>query len=106
MRCAQAWPASIRDRSAVDRIKLGGPVPGNFLKTEHRRRHWRDAYVIPRVGVREGCDARVNAGSKGVVERATEEARRLIAAHQVTPLPPEMDRDIAHILQQAEEEKM
>lgn len=91
---------------AVELIKRVGPVPGNFLKTEHTRRHWRDEYIIPRVGVREGYDAWVNGGSKGVVERATEEARRLIATHQVTPLPPEVDREIARILQQAEEEKM
>ena len=92
------WPWSSLSASA--------PVPGNFLKTEHTRRHWRDEYLIPRVGVREGYDAWVDSGSKGVVERATEEARRLIATHQVTLLAPEVDREIARILQQAEKEKM
>lgn len=91
---------------AVELIKTVGPVPGNFLKTEHTRRHWRDEYIIPQVGVREDYNTWVSGGKKGVVERATEVARRLMATHQPNPLPPAADRELAKILVAAEKEKI
>ncbi len=90
---------------AIEIIKQVGPIPGNYLRTEHTRRLWREEYVIPRVGVREDYDAWVRSGSKGILERATEEAKRIIATHTVNPLPAEADREIARILQAAEREK-
>jgi trimethylamine---corrinoid protein Co-methyltransferase len=91
---------------AVDLIKQVGPIPGNYLRTEHTRRHWREEYFIPRVGVRETYDDWMKTGGKGVLDRAIEEARRLIASHQINPLSPEADREIARILAQAEREKI
>ena len=90
---------------AIELIKQVGPIPGNYLRAEHTRRLWREEYIIPRVGVREDYDAWVRGGSKGIVERATEEGRRIIATHTVTPLPPEVDREIDRILEVAAKEK-
>jgi len=91
---------------AIELIKTVGPVPGNFLRTEHTRRFWREEYVIPRVGVREDYDAWIRNGSKGVVERAAEEAKRLMATHTVNPLPRQADEEIARILEAAAREKI
>ena len=94
------------ERLAVDLIKEVGPVPGNFLKTEHTRQHWQEEYIIPEVGVREDYDAWVMGGKQGVVERATKVARELMETHQHNPLPPEADRELAKILEEAEKYKI
>jgi trimethylamine---corrinoid protein Co-methyltransferase len=91
---------------AADLIKQVGPIPGNYLRLDHTRRHWRDEYLFPRAAVRETYDDWVNGGRKGAVERAAEAARRLMATHAVNPLPAEADREIAEILAAAEREKL
>jgi trimethylamine--corrinoid protein Co-methyltransferase len=94
------------ERLAIDLIKEVGPVPGNYLKTEHTRQHWQEEYVIPEVGVREDYNTWVLGGSKGVVERATEVARHLMDTHEPNPLPAEADKELAKILIAAEKEKI
>jgi trimethylamine--corrinoid protein Co-methyltransferase len=91
---------------AIDLIKEVGPIPGNYLRTEHTRQLWREEYIIPTVGVREDYDAWVRAGSKGVVQRATEEAKRILSSHTVKPLPAAADREIERILQAAAKAKI
>ena len=94
------------ERLAIDLIKEVGPVPGNYLKTEHTRAHWQEEYLIPDVGVREEYNAWVLGGSKGVIERAAEIAHQLMENHQPNPLPAEAERELQEILIAAEEEKI
>lgn len=94
------------ERLAIELIHEVGPVPGNFLSQEHTRRHWRDEYIIPKVSVREGYDAWVAGGSKGAVERATDIANDIMQNHEITPLPPEVDRELDRILETVEREKL
>jgi trimethylamine---corrinoid protein Co-methyltransferase len=91
---------------AIDLINHVGPVPGNFLKTEHSRKYWREEYVIPEVSVREDYEAWLLGGKKGVLERATEIARNLMDTHEPNPLLPEVDRELEKILAAAEKEKI
>jgi trimethylamine--corrinoid protein Co-methyltransferase len=91
---------------AVDLIKQVGPPPGNYLKTRHTRTHWQDEYILSDAIVRENYKAWVDGGSRGIVERATEVAQRLMETHQINPLPAEADRELAKILQAAEKEKI
>jgi trimethylamine:corrinoid methyltransferase-like protein len=56
--------------------------------------------------VRENYKAWVDGGSKGIIERATEVARNLMQTHEINPLPPEADRELAKILIAAEKEKL
>jgi trimethylamine--corrinoid protein Co-methyltransferase len=91
---------------AIDLIKQVGPPPGNYLKTKYTRTHWQEEFLLSDVIVRENYQAWVAGGSKGIVERATEVARHLMATHQPDPLPPESDREIARILVAAEKEKL
>ncbi|NJD60570.1 MAG: hypothetical protein C3F13_08590 [Anaerolineales bacterium] len=91
---------------AIDLIKQIGPPPGNYLKTKHTRSHWQEEYILSDVIVRENYKAWVDGGSRGIVERAAEVARRLMETHQPNPLPPESDRELDKILQAAEKEKI
>ena len=94
------------ERLAVDLIKTVGPIPGNYLGKEHTRRHWKEDYFIPKVSVREGYDAWIAGGRRGVVERASEIAQNIMATHRPVPLPPEVDRELDRILKAAEDEKL
>jgi trimethylamine--corrinoid protein Co-methyltransferase len=94
------------ERLAVDLIKTVGPIPGNYLGKEHTRRHWKEDYFIPKVSVREGYDAWIAGGRRGVVERASEIAQNVMATHRPVPLPPEVDRELDRILKAAEDEKL
>jgi trimethylamine--corrinoid protein Co-methyltransferase len=91
---------------AIDLIKQVGPPPGNYLKTKHTRTHWQEEYILSDVIVRENYKAWVDGGSRGIVDRATEVARRLMDTHVPNPLPPEADRELAKILRAAEKEKI
>ncbi len=95
-----------QERLAVDLIKEVGPVPGNFLKTEHTRQHWREEYILPEVSVREEYSAWVMGGKQGVVERAKFIAKDLLDNHQPHPLPMEADKELAEILNEAERVKI
>ncbi|MCJ7734318.1 MAG: trimethylamine methyltransferase family protein, partial [Anaerolineales bacterium] len=95
-----------QEHLAVDLIKEVGPVPGNYLKTEHTRQHWREEYIIPEVGVREEYSTWVLNGRKGVLDQAKERARHLMDTHQHNPLPNEAERELAKILIAAENEKI
>ena len=94
------------ERLAIDLIKEVGPVPGNYLKTEHTRQHWQEEYLIPEVGVREEYNSWTMSGGKGVVERATEIARQIMDTHQPNPLPEDAEVELQKILAAAEEEKI
>jgi trimethylamine---corrinoid protein Co-methyltransferase len=94
------------DHLAIELIKQVGPPPGNYLKTKHTRSHWQEEYILSDVIVRENYKAWVDSGSRGIVERAAELARHLMETHQPNPLPPEVDRELAKILQAAEKEKI
>lgn len=94
------------ERLAVELIKEVGPVPGNYLKTEHTRQHWQEEYLIPEVGVREEYNTWVMGGSKGVIDRAAETASELMETHQPNPLPDEAEIELQKILIAAEGEKI
>jgi trimethylamine--corrinoid protein Co-methyltransferase len=94
------------ERLAVDLINEVGPIPGNYLRQEHTRSYWQEDYLIPEVSVREGYDAWIEGGRKGVLDRASEIAQNLMATHKNKPLPEDVDRELGRILKAAEAEKL
>jgi trimethylamine--corrinoid protein Co-methyltransferase len=94
------------ERLAIELIKEVGPVPGNYLRQEHTRQHWQDEYLIPRVGVREGYEAWVAGGEQSALERASTIAREIMETHEPNPLPENVDRELAKILEAVEKEKL
>jgi len=93
------------DTLAVDVIAEVG-VSGNFLKTRHTRRLWRQEQFLPRLADRQGYVAWAAHGSREINERARELALDIVRHHHVPPLPDEQDRELDRILRAAEREKL
>jgi trimethylamine--corrinoid protein Co-methyltransferase len=75
--------------------------PGKqFLDHAHTLQHLRKILWLPLVSDRGGYDAWAAGGMKDYATRAGEEAARLLAAHQPTPLDPNLDgqlRELANL---------
>jgi trimethylamine--corrinoid protein Co-methyltransferase len=91
---------------AVDLIHEVGPLPGNFLKTRHTQRMWKQEQFIPKLSDRFSYESWVQQGSKDVVAKATEMAIEMINTHEVIPLPEDQDKELDRILKAAEQEKL
>jgi trimethylamine--corrinoid protein Co-methyltransferase len=88
-----------RETIAFDAIKSVGPC-GNFLMEEHTLKYVRSGeHWMPKLSNRHGYDQWKANGGKDVVQRATEQARQILEAHQPEPLDSrvrtELDRIIA-----------
>jgi trimethylamine--corrinoid protein Co-methyltransferase len=91
---------------AIDLMDEVGPVPGNYLKTHHTRRLWKEEQFLPRLSDRLSFESWAQQGSRDVAARARDLAKEIIATHEVPPLPDEQDRELTSIVQAAEKEKL
>jgi trimethylamine--corrinoid protein Co-methyltransferase len=91
---------------AVDVIHEVGPLPGNFLRTRHTQRLWKEEQFIPRLSDRLSYESWVQEGSEDVVAKAREVTEQIIATHEIDPLPEEQDRELDRILEAVEAEKL
>jgi trimethylamine--corrinoid protein Co-methyltransferase len=91
---------------AADLIKKVGPIPGNYLREAHTRKLWKQEQYLPTLSYRKSYEEWLKEGSKDVAARAKERAKEILRTHQVPPLPEEVDREIAKILEAAEKEKV
>ncbi|GAB4242728.1 MAG: trimethylamine methyltransferase MttB [Thermoleophilia bacterium] len=80
-----------RDTLAIDTIREVGPG-GHFMTTEHTYAHLRTAQWRPTVLNRYGYEKWDAEGRKDLRDRANEKARRLLAEHEVKPLPDNVAR--------------
>jgi len=78
---------------AKDVIAGVGPA-GNFLANEHTARHLRSEFYFPTLSDRESREDWLAAGAKTAREQARKRAERILAEHQPTPLPAEVDARI------------
>ncbi|MEE9219554.1 MAG: trimethylamine methyltransferase family protein [Acidobacteriota bacterium] len=96
MRAQEVSPETL----ALEVIRTVGPG-GHFLAQKHTVRHMKE-FFIPRFTGEEGTLASMTApgesGSAG--ERAGREARRILDSHQIEPLPPAVERELAHLADQ------
>lgn len=90
---------------AIELIKQVGPIPGNYLKTEHTRKWWRKDQYQPSLSSRQPYGKWVSMGSKDVVARATERAREIIKTHRPPPLAEDLNNELSRILKLAAEAK-
>jgi len=88
------------DTLALDVIERVGPG-GSFLDQEHTARHFRGELWFPRLLDRQFYDAWRSGGALTMADRCRAEKQRLLAEHQVEPLPDGLEREIAGILQTA-----
>jgi trimethylamine--corrinoid protein Co-methyltransferase len=91
---------------AVDIIKEVGPIPGDYLGTEHTRITWKEEQFLPRLSDRQRYETWVEEGSQDITDRARERAREILRTHEVPPLPEEQDRELNRIVRAAEREKL
>ncbi len=101
-----SWNAAIaagipvdEETIALDAIKDVG-IGGNFLSQRHTRRHMRDVWR-PRLLDRSMWDAWEASGREGAAERAAALARRLLADHEVAPLPAQVRVTVERIVAEA-----
>ncbi len=86
---------------AIDLIEQVGPIPGNFLTTEHTRKWWKREQFIPKVADREPYPEWIKKGKKDALALAKERVEEILATHQPKPLTPEQDKAIDEILNEA-----
>ena len=108
MSVAQRWLRGITvsdDTLAVDVLAEVGPH-GEFLSEPHTVKGLRageliDLKLFEREGRRETW---IDTGKPTLESRAREQARHILATHEVPPLPDEVLRELARIVKTADEE--
>jgi len=71
---------------------------GRFIDHEHTAAHFRQELWFPRLLDRQFYDAWVGGGSQTMADRCRREKERLLAAHQVEPLPDDVAREIDRVV--------
>jgi trimethylamine--corrinoid protein Co-methyltransferase len=93
------------DNLAIDVVKDVGHFPGSYLDTDHTFYRWRGERYLPLVSLRESYEQWLDNGSKDILLQADEKARSILMSHQVTPLSPDVDKEIDALLKAAAIEK-
>jgi len=83
-------------RQAIHQAKPGG----GFLASDHTLESWKWAQWQPAVIDRMRYDNWVSRGEKDMADRANERARKILAGHQVPPLPEAAERAVAEVLRE------
>ena len=82
---------------ALDAIARVKPAAG-FLTDAHTLTNFRTSQWVPQLIDRKRYDNWVAAGSKNLAVRANERAREILAAHEVEPLPKEVEKVVSEVL--------
>ncbi len=90
-----------RETVAVDLIETVGPIPGNFLSTDHTLEHFRHEMFTPRAADLTLYQEWDLNGGKNALEKAHDRVAEILKCHRPLPLPPEQDREIERILEKA-----
>lgn len=78
----------------IDRVGVGR----DYLAQRHTMDHFRTEHFIPLLSDRSSYDTWASKGSKGILERAAHEVRRILKEHSVEVLAPEVDRTTEKLL--------
>jgi trimethylamine--corrinoid protein Co-methyltransferase len=81
-------------RDAIHRARPGG----GFLADNHTLENWKWAQWRPEVIDRTRYDTWVKRGSRDMAARANEHARKILAGHEVPPLPQAAEAVIAEVV--------
>jgi len=82
---------------ALERIKNAGPQ-SFFLMDDHTFENFEQALFLPKLLDRSRYDAWEAEGSKDLYTRSNEEAKRILAEHQVTPKDDGVLKEIEDLL--------
>jgi len=84
----------------LDVIDEVGPG-GNFIDSVHTAEHFRQELWFPRLLDREYYQAWLDAGATSAEDRCRAETKRILAEHEVEPLPADLDRALTKIVEAA-----
>jgi len=90
------------DTLAVDIIDKVGPG-GIYLGEQHTVQHFRERWMS-RLSDISSYETWEKQGSRSIDEVAREKVREILATHEVTPLPEDVEKEIGRILKRAEAE--
>jgi trimethylamine--corrinoid protein Co-methyltransferase len=85
---------------ALDLIEQLGDE-GDYLKTEHTLKHYRDRWY-PRLFGRDAYESWLDKGGKDLGERASELVEQVLAEHKPEPLPDPIRKLLRRIVQEAQ----
>ncbi len=86
---------------AVDLINQVGPIPGQFLSTEHTRKWWQSELLIPELADRMEYSEWVGRDRKTSLDYAREKYEEIIATYKPAPLPEDRQKAIDEIMEEA-----
>ena len=79
---------------AVDVINKVGPA-GNYIAEQHTLKYMRSEFFLPQVSDRQTYHRWKEQGEKDGWQRANEIAEKILANHKPTPIPAEIERQLA-----------
>ena len=77
-----------------------GPIPGQFLSTEHTRKLWKSELLLPALADRVGYSEWVGGGKKTSLDYAKEKYEEIIATYNPSPLPEDKEKAIDEIMEE------
>lgn len=83
---------------AVDLIDRVGPIPGQFLSTEHTRKFWKLELLVPAIDDRLGYSEWATRGKKTSLDYAMEKYEEVLATHKPRPLTTSQEEEIDSII--------
>lgn len=89
------------EKIAADLIKTMGPG-GSFLGTRHSLKHFREELWMPQISDRTTWSQWHDRGEKRAEGRAREAAKKILASHQPSALPADVEKKIWSIVREAE----
>ncbi len=89
------------DTLALDVIEKVGPGK-NFLAQRHTMAHLRTEHFMPTLVDRRAFDSWAADGSKGLVDRARDKTRWILANHTVPPLGSEVRKGLRSVIERAQ----
>lgn len=89
---------------ALELIREVGPVPGNYLGSEHTREWWRKEQFIPKAADILTYDEWIDNDKKDCLDYAKDRMAGLVAAHKADPpLTAKQEEDVERVLKEARE---
>lgn len=88
---------------AIDVMRKVGPG-GYYLSQDHTLRLFRNEHWLPTLMDRQTRDAWFKNGAKDLLRRAREKTRRILDTHLTTPLPSDVEKELAATLNREEQQ--
>jgi trimethylamine--corrinoid protein Co-methyltransferase len=86
------------DTLAVDLVNAVGPLPGEFLTTDHTLEWWKKEQYMRQVADTLPYCQWVEAGKKTALDHARQKTDEILATHKPQPLPSEQEQIVEDIL--------